>query len=206
MIVKYGDSEDSPERDALILEILPKETLISKIIEPQIEEHLFEALAECVMGELQIFRMYPKKIGSQPIEEKIKTFDPTNNETCFMGKGFKSNDELQDVELVKYRKAIGTIPHYVWGNVTLLEIWGGDHFEDYPDMVIGAFEYAFRLRDECPKIKFYTNPLFKNEKSKEFKLSQKQKDEKEFLDDLLARALVYGVKSVEQARRDRKRR
>ncbi len=205
MIVKYGDSEDSESRDALISEILPKETFVKRIIEPEIENCLFNALSECVRGELELLRIYPKKVGEEPVEEKAKTFDPTNNSTCFMGKAFKSNNKLVDVELVRYRKAVGTVPHWVWGNSTLLEIWGGDHFEDYQEMVIGAFEYAFRLREDCPEIVFHTNPLFKNEKSKEFKLSESQREEKEFLDDLFARALVYGVKDVKQARRDMKR-
>lgn len=200
------DEEDSPERDELINQVLPKQTIISEILEPLIEKRLFKELAECVRRELEIYRNYPKKISKEPLTEQVKTFNPTNNGTCYMGKAFKGNDILLDAELARYRKAIGTIPHYVWGNCTLLEIWGGDHFEDYPKMVIGAFEYGMKLRDTCPKIIFYTNPLFKNQKSKEFRLSASQIEEKEFMDELMAKAIVYGVKTPAQARRDMKRR
>lgn len=207
MLIQYKDEFDSPAREAAIRELLPKQTIICDVLEPLISKTLFKALAKCVRTELEIYRNYPKKPSPDPVEEMLDTFNPTNNETCYMGKGFKSNDgDLVDAELYAYRRAIGTIPHYVWGDVTLLEIWGGDHFEDHKHMVTGAFEYGMKLRDNCPVIKFFVNPLFKNKKSKEFRLSKKQVEEREYMDDLMARAMVYGVKSLKEAQRDRKRR
>jgi hypothetical protein len=206
MNIKQYDEEDTPERDAKIKEVLPKQTIISTVLEPLIEKLLFKPLAECVRQELEVYRAYPKKKPDEPLKEMVDTFDPTNNESCYMGKGFKGNDELIDIELVHYRQAIGTIPHFIWGNCTLLEIWGGDHFEEHKDMVLGAFEYGMKIRDDCPEIKFYTNPLFKNQRSKTFRLSDKQRKEKEYMDELMAHALVFGVKTPAQARRDMKKR
>lgn len=201
MNVRYRDSEDSQERDELIKEVLPQQTIISEILEPIIEKRLFKELAECVRRELDIYRNFPKKTNKEPIKEQIKTFDPRNNNSCFMGKAFKANEEIQDAELTQYRRAIGTIPHHVWGNVTLLEIWGGDHFEEHTKMVLGAFEYGMRLRETCPRIKFFVNPLFKNQKSKEFKLSDYQKEQKEYMDELMARAMTFGVRTPAEARK-----
>lgn len=164
---------DHKERRKKIKEILPKQTLISEILEPLIEKTLFNALALCVRRELEIYRAFPKRENEEPIESQIETFNPTNNETCYMGKAFQHNGDLMDSDLAEYRKAIGTIPHYVWGNCTLLEIWGGDHFEKYPEMVKGAFEWAMGVREDCPEIVFHVNPLFKNKSSAEFKLSQR---------------------------------
>lgn len=206
MNIKYIDAEDSNERDELIKQLLPKQTIISEVLEPLIEKTLFKAMAKCVRMELEIYHNYPKKKREESKKEIKKTFDPRNNGSCFMAKAFKSNDDIVDAELTDYRKAIGTIPHHVWGNCTLLEIWGGDHFEDHPKMVNGAFAYGLGFRKTCPTIKFYVNPIFKNRASKNFKLSDAQREQQAYMDELMTKAMLYGVKTLKQARADMKRR
>lgn len=210
MNVKFTDHNDTPERQDLIKKVLPAQTIIETLLEPAIEHRLFDIIAQCVRQELDIYRAYPKKAAfageeEESPEEMVETFDPRNNETCYMGKGFKSNSEVTDYELAKYRQAIGTIPHPIWGRCTLLEIWGGDHFEDYNDMVVGAFKYGMGMQDQCPEITVHINPLFQNKKSKTFKLSPAQQQYKDDMDDLLAKAMVFGVRTPEQARRARRR-
>lgn len=201
--------ETNKKRLAKIEKVLPKETIISTTLEPEIEKRMFDVLEKCIRAELEIYRAYPKR---KPVSEEkvsasdmVKTFDPTNNKTCFMGKGFKANDGITDSELSHYRKAIGTIIHPVWGNCTLLEIWGGDHFEDYNEMVVGAFKYGMNLCEECPDIKVYTNPLFQNKKSKNFKLSPEQQQYKDDMDLLLAKAIIFGVKDPKEGYKARRR-
>lgn len=204
MIVNY--IETNKKRLKAIHEVLPKETIISTTLEPSIELHLFDVIASCIRQELEVYRKYPKRISEQETkEEMVKTFDPRNNESCFMGKGFKANSHITDMELRDYRKAIGTIPHPTWGDVTLMEIWGGDHFEEHRDMVTGAFAYGSNMRDDCPEIKVFVNPLFQNKRSKEFKLSAAQKEYKDDMDELLAKAIVFGVMTPKQAKAARKR-
>lgn len=202
MNIKFVDnSPEGQAREQQIAAVLPKETIISQILEPSIEKRLFGILAACISAELEIYRAYPKKPDKVITKETVKEFDPTNNESCFMGKGFRGNSEVQDSELSDYRKAIGTIPHPVWGNCTLLEIWGGDHFEDHNKMVVDAFKYGAGLISTKPTIKVFVNPLFQNSKSKKFRLSEAQKEHKEFMDDLLAKALVFGVKEPKKRKR-----
>lgn len=207
MNIKITDQGDSPQRDEKIKKVLPKESIISTILEPSIEQRLFDVIAECIKKEIEVYRQYPK--NSEHVKKKkksVETFDPRNNGTCFMGKAFRGNgDGVTDYELAVYRKAIGTINHPTWGDCTLLEIWGGDHFEEHNEMVVGAFKYGMNLTNQCPEIKVYTNPLFQNKKSKEFHLSDAQKEYKQEMDMLLAKAVIFGVKTPEDARKARKR-
>lgn len=203
MLVNYIEQGDD-KRKKLIGEILPKQTITSLLLEPAIERLLFAILAECVISELEIYRLYPKRNKEKPVE-KVKTFDPRTNDKCFMGKSFKANNHITDSELFEYRKAVGTINHPIWGDCTLMEIWGGDHFEEHNEMVVNAFRYGIGLIDERPEIRFYTNPLFQNKKSKEFKLSAEQQEYKKEMDELLAKALIFGVRTPIQARNARKR-
>jgi len=209
MNIKFTNSKDSPERDSIIANILPKETIIATILEPTIEKALFKTLAQCVRLELAIYRAYPKNTSfgekPEPPEEQVKTFDPRTNEKCFMGKAFRANTHVVDSELTAYRKAIGTIPHPVWGDCTLLEIWGGDHFEEHNKMVVDAFKYGTNQIEQCPTIEFHVNPLFQNKKSKTFKLSPAQKDYKDEMDMLLMKAMIFGVNTPKQAKAARKR-
>lgn len=197
MHIEFHDKNDTPARKAKIKEVLPKETFIASILEPSIEKHLFGVLAECIKKELEVYRAYPKNPNfgtNETTEQKIESFDPRSNETCFMGKGFRANASATDVELAKYRKAVGTINHPVWGDCTLMEIWGGDHFEEHTDMVKDAFKYGMGTIDVCPTIKVYVNPLFQNKHSKTFKISEAQQQYKDDMDMLLAKAIVWGVK------------
>lgn len=202
-------SKDHEKRTEEINKILPKETIIATTLEPAIEKRLFDIIAMCVEKELAIYRQYPKRknisADKETPKEMIETFDPRNNDTCFMGKGFRSNGDITDSELNDYRKAIGTIHHPIWGDCTLLEIWGGDHFEEHNEMVISAFKYGIGMIDTCPEIKVHVNPLFQNKKSKDFKLSAAQQEYRDEMDNLLARAMVFGVKSPEEARKARRR-
>lgn len=213
------------ERQDRIKAVLPEQTIISSVLEPLIEHSLFSILAQCVRQELEVYRKYPKKTKKysdkeeETNEQRVKTFDPRNNETCFMGKGFRGNthssnedpdtialDTMTDAELDDYRAAIGTIHHPMWGDCTLMEIWGGDHFEEHNEMVVGAFKYGMNMTDECPEIKFYANPLFHNKKSKRFKLSKAQRLHKLQMDELLAKALVFGVRTPQEAKKARAKR
>jgi hypothetical protein len=209
MTINFKGPEDSKERDELIKSILPQESIVSSILEPAIEKTLFNTLAKCIRAEIEIYRKYPKlgvKKEKEAVKEAVKTFDPRNNGTCFVGKAFRSNNDHTDGELVKYRKAIGTIPHPIWGDCTLMEIWGGDHFEEHNKMVTKAFKYGMNLIDTCPVIKVHVNPLFQNKKSKKFLLTDAQKEHQEYMDDLLSKAMVFGVKTPAQSLASRKRR
>lgn len=165
--------------------------MIATILEPEIETRLFDVLAKCIRQELEIYRNHPKRVEKK--SDIVETFDPRDNKTCFMGKGFKANADIVDSELAIYRKKIGTVPHFVWGDCTLMEIWGGDHFEEHNEMVVDAFKYGMNLIDECPEIKVFVNPLFKNKRSKEFKISEAEQEYKQQMDLLLAKAMIYGV-------------
>lgn len=203
MNIRFTDSQDSPERYEIIKSILPTESIISQILEPSIEKKLFTIISKCIKAELEIYRKYPKKpiANDNTDKEKVKDFDPRNNETCFMGKAFKKNGNLTDAELSDYRKAMGTIPHPVWGNCTLLEIWGGDHFEEHNKMVVNAFKYGIGLIDTCPTIKVFVNPLFQNKKSKDFQLSDDQREYQEQMEMLLEKAMIFGVNEPKKRKR-----
>lgn len=197
MNIRFTNEKDTPERFEKIKEILPKESIISSILEPSIEKKLFNTIAQCIRTELEIYRQYPKNTNFSGEPEKpvemVKTFDPRNNDTCFMGKAFKANSHMTDIELTQYRRAIGTVNHPIWGDCTLLEIWGGDHFEDHNKMVVAAFKYGMNMIQTCPPIKVHVNPLFQNKKSKSFKLSVAQQEYKDGMEMLLAKAMFYGV-------------
>ncbi len=119
-----GDNADE------ISELLPKETLTSQIVQPAIERYLYPALTKALKEEIEIYKAIPKAL-TEKAKEEIKTFDTRHNNTCFMGKGFGYNKHIISAPLGEYRKRVGTINHPVWGECTLLEIWGGDHFESH---------------------------------------------------------------------------
>lgn len=196
MNINYSFSDDEPNRKELIENVLPKQTIISSILEPSIESRLFGILAKCVREELEIYRNYPKRTLKELEEAKkqVKDFDPRHPTTCFMGKAFKGNYKLTDAELTRYRQAVGTIPHPIWGKCTLLEIWGGDHIAEYKEMVLGAFKYGAGINKNCPTIHVHVNPLFQNSKSGVFTVTDEEKEEEEYRELLLAKALFYGVK------------
>ena len=197
MILKYTDN--SPEglaRREVIDDLLPKETLIETILKPQINK-LYPTLLKMLYTELEIYRKFPKKSLDtiEKAKEALKTFEPRNDTTCFQGKAFRvKHNSLMDGELVEYRKAVGTFKHAEWGDATLLEIWGGDHFKDHADMVKAAFKYGSGVIKTRPVLKFHVNPLFGNKRTGKMKLTDEQKEYQNNMDQLLADAMVYGTK------------
>lgn len=203
MIINYiNNTPEGKARLAKIEEILPKETLLDTYLYPKLKDML-PTLTKMLYAELEIYKQYPK-IKLKDIEEAkkaLKTFDPRNSTTCFQGKAFKSNDNIIDADLNTYRKAVGTFHHAEWGNATLLEIWGGDHFEKYPKMVKNAFKYGANLIKNRPILKFHVNPLFMNKKSGKTVLTQEQQEEQDAQDLLFSKALIYGVREPKKQRR-----
>lgn len=204
MQIRYIDhSEKGRAREAKIKKLLPDVSLVDTFLMPKIDI-MYPMLLKMLYAELEIYREYPKK----PLEESgkaklaVKTFDPRNHEDCFQGKAFNVKDHIaQDAELGDYRKAIGTFNHAEWGNATLMEIWGGDHMKDYPDMVTEAFKYGANLIKTRPVLKFHVNPLFMNSKSGITKLSPDQKIHKYDMDLLLAKAITWGVRTKKESNR-----
>src|SRR6188768_1831482 len=185
MIMKWskGDKKEQAARDEKIAQVLPKRGLISSFIQPKLLKAMQVPLIAALKKELEIYRKYPKEGKYKP-----KEFDPRNNKKCFMGQGFQANSHgvegWTDFDLKEYRKKVGTIDHREWGDVTLLEIWAGDHFEKYGDMVLNAFMYGWG-EAEMPEIKFHINPFYKNPQSGSF-----QKDDGHRTDETYAKYLT----------------
>lgn len=153
MIIQFVDND--PKRQEEIKKVLPAMPFTESIVFPALWRMMLQPLLQALIAEIEVYRAYPKR-GKFDIE----AFNPRNNKTCFMGLGFKANDHWTDAELRAYRHAVGTFHHKVWGSeVTLLEIWGGDHFEKYPKMVQDVFSYAYGKRKTLPKVEFYIMPL-----------------------------------------------
>jgi hypothetical protein len=163
--LKFTDSSDEgKKRDALIDSILPTTQITGNMLSDTILKRTKRDAIEMLRKEIEIYRAYPKKGEYNP-----DTFNSRNSKECFMGQGFTHNgrgfEGWYDYDLVRYRKAIGTIPHPTWGNCTLLEIWGGDHYEKHFRMVKNVFEYGWGKRDKMPVLKFFVNPFVKNDQS-----------------------------------------
>lgn len=161
-------TDDTPEgkkREELIQQVLPKEPITGEGIHDKILKLTKKRAIEMLKAEIEVYKAFPKHTDKLDPE----TFNPRNSRQCFMGQGFKYNghgfEGWTDYELVRYRNAVGKIEHSTWGNVTLLEIWGGDHFEKYPKMVKNVFLYGWGKINEMPKITFHINPFAKNGKS-----------------------------------------
>jgi len=150
---------DTPEKKEFREKHFPKIPLTISILFPALQELMQDALVETLRKEIEIYKSFPKNNAKPDLER----FRPTNHKTCFMGLGFIQNAGWNDVDLIEYRRAIGTINHPVWGNCTLLEIWGGDHFESHPEMVKGVFSYCFNMRKTLPNLKFFSSPFIKTE-------------------------------------------
>lgn len=197
--------DNSPEgkaRTALIESILPDETFIESMLAPQLDK-IQPTLLKMLYAELEVYRQFPKKPLRTPEEAKeaLKTFDTRNHTSCFQGKAFKVKDNAWgDAELQDYRNAVGTFNHAEWGDATLMEIWGGDHFKDYTKMVKAAFKYGAGINKTRPVLKFHINPLFMNKRSGKTKLTKLQQEEKEYNEILFAKALVHGVKGPKSRR------
>jgi len=197
MKVSFSGPEDTVERLAEIEALLPKIDFIKSIIEPAILDRMTPIFVKALRAELEVYRAYPKRTGDPRL--MIKSFDPRSNKSCFMGKAFKANHHITDIELDKYRKAIGTINHPMWGKVTLLEIWGGDHFVDYNSMVLAAFKYGMGINKNCPTLKFHVNPLYVNKNTGKTVLDEEQKQYLKDLNLLHAQAEVFGARTLKEA-------
>ena len=202
MNIKFIDTTpEGKARDAVIKALLPKKSLVETMLMPKLDK-VYPTLTKMLYAELEIYRAYPKK----PLEEsgnakvELKTFDARNHTTCFQGKAFSVKDTVYgDGDLQDYRNAVGTFNHSEWGNATLMEIWGGDHMKDYPEMVKQAFKYGANLVDQRPVLKFHVNPLFMNINSGKTVLTESQKIYRYDNDLVLAKAMLWGVRTREES-------
>lgn len=172
----------TPEHLAEIKSVLPDKPITTELI-PVLLKLCKKPLLEALKQEIEIYKAFPKRGRMDKI-----TFDATNHKTCFMGQGFnvKSGELHGDADLRDYRKGVGTYEHGTWGDCTLLEIWGGDHFKDYKSMVKGVFSYCKGERTTLPSLAFHVFPLFSNSKSGRWTLDEADKDvfEYEYLTEL----------------------
>lgn len=164
-IFRHIDNSNAGKaREELINQVLPKVPITGAAINDKILESTRSQAIEMLKQEIEVYKAFPRKGVYKPDE-----FNPRNSRQCFMGQGFTANgngfEGWTDYDLVRYRTAVGTIAHEVWGNVTLLEIWGGDHFKDHKKMVKDVFLYCNREKKKLPKIDFYINPFNKNDNS-----------------------------------------
>jgi hypothetical protein len=162
----------TPERLAQIAKVLPDHPITDELI-PVLMKLCKKPLLEALKQEIEVYKAFPKKGRMDKL-----TFDTTNHKTCFMGQGFnvRSGELFDDADLKDYRKAVGTFRHGTWGNATLLEIWGGDHFKDYKSMVKAVFSYCKDERSSLPILKFHILPLFSNKSSGTWTMDESDKD------------------------------
>jgi hypothetical protein len=162
----------NPERTAAINAVLPEKPITDDLV-PLLLKLCKKPLLAALKQEIEIYKAFPK----QGRMDKL-TFDTTNHKTCFMGQGFnvKSGEIFDDADLRDYRKAVGTYKHGTWGNATLLEIWGADHFKKYKPMVKGVFSYCKGERATLPALTFYVFPLFSHKESGGWTLDEDDKD------------------------------
>jgi len=154
---------------------LPTVPITTSLLFPALQQAMEGILLQALKAEIEIYKAFPKENG----KFDLKKFDPRNHKTCFMGLGFSYNGQgtWYDTDLKRYRNAVGTMYHPVWGdNVTLLEIWGGDHFEKYPDMVRGVFAYCHN-KGPLPELFFKANPFFVSENTGTFEADEEDKAE-----------------------------
>jgi hypothetical protein len=162
----------TPEHLAAMKAVLPKKPITDELV-PLLLKICKKPLLEALKQEIEIYKAFPKRGRMDKL-----TFDTTNHKTCFMGQGFnvKSGEIFDDADLRDYRQGVGTFRHGTWGNATLLEIWGGDHFKDYKPMVRAVFSYCKGERATLPPLKFHVFPLFSNKESGRWTLDEDDKD------------------------------
>jgi hypothetical protein len=202
MNIKFIDTSPAGKaRDALIKNLLPKKSLVQTMLMPKLD-NVYPTLIKMLYAELEIYRAYPKK----PLDESgkaktaLETFDARNHTTCYQGKAFNVRDTVYgDADLADYRKAVGTFNHAEWGDATLMEVWGGDHMKDYPEMTREAFKYGANLINTRPVLKFHVNPLFMNINTGKTKLTADQKIYQYDQDLLLAKAMTWGARTQKEA-------
>ena len=162
----------TPEHIAAMKAALPDHPITDDLIPILLKlskKHLLAALKQ----EIEVYKAFPKRGRMDKL-----TFDTTNHKTCFMGQGFnvRSGELYDDADLRDYRTAVGTFKHGTWGNATLLEIWGADHFKNYKPMVRGVFSYCKGERTTLPSLTFHIFPLFSNKSSGRWALDEDDKD------------------------------
>ena len=176
---------DTPEKKKFREETLPKQPLTHTILVPAIRELLQDSLLQTLRAEIEIYKAFPKN-NAKP---DLKAFNPTNPKTCFMGQGFgQKHSGWSDADLDIYRKRIGTINHPIWGNCTLLEIWGADHYQSDNDMVVGVFKYCYGMRKTLPILKFNSIPFILTELTG--KLTMREEDKEQAMDEYFTNANV----------------
>lgn len=163
--IKFTDnSPEGKKKEEEILKVLPEKPIMALDVSLEVLNKNKKELIRMLKAEIEVYKAFPGKARYE-----LDKFTPRNSRECFMGQGFKANghgfEGWTDYNLVRYRKAVGTIPHESWGNVTLLEIWGGDHFEKWPKMVKDVFRYTHGDLSKLPKVTFYVNPFYKNSAS-----------------------------------------
>ena len=157
MLISYNSS---PEKAHFRDKVLPDKPYVhSLVLEPAFITFR-SALVEALVLEIEVYKKYPRDVSLIDVSK----FNPTNPSRCFMGLGFFANsDTFMDRDLEVYRQKIGKISHPVWGDVTLLEIWAGDHFNSHPKMVTDVFKYCLGKRKTCPELSFHYNPFIRYE-------------------------------------------
>lgn len=151
-IIKFGKGNDIVKKVASFIDA----PLTTKIMEDRrlYFESKKEEYRSTLLQEIEIYKAVKTQQG------EVKSFDPRASKSCFMGQGFQMNGEFVDADLVAYRKAVGTIPHPIWGEATILEIWGGSHFTKYKQMVSHVYEYAMGMDSLDPDVvHFYIDPF-----------------------------------------------
>ena len=173
------------QRDAAIDALLPKKSFIDRYVSPVLKKIMGDPLMRALKAELKLYRKFPKTGKYKPLE-----FDPRNNSTCFMGHGFDHNgngmlEAWTSHDLKLYRGRIGTLPHKKWGNCTLLEIWGADHFKAYPDMVKAAYDYGWGQLNRMPKLQFHFLPFVIEAGTSNWERKQIDDDRDKYQDDMI---------------------
>lgn len=170
------NSDEGKARQKRIEETLPKEPIVSEDIDMKILNTNKKKLIEMLKAEIEVYKAYPRKGTYDP-----DNFTPRNSRKCFMGQGFTANghgfEGWTDYDLVQYRNAVGKIEHGTWGNCTLLEIWGGDHYQSDNDMVVGVFKYCYGMRKTLPILKFNSIPFILTELTGKLTMREDEKDQ-----------------------------
>jgi len=119
-------------------------------------------IKEQIIIEAGIYREREKPDANFDMDE----FDPRDNNHCLFGQGFKGNGghigtlfAIADDNMKETRALMCRIPHPIWGNCTLLEIWAADHYTDYKDMVCEMFKYLSGETDEMPEFEIHFHPM-----------------------------------------------
>ncbi len=191
MLISYNAS---PEKENFVKNVLPTAPFVhTRVLEPMFAV-FHDALVDALYLEIEVYKQYPRDVSRIDVSK----FNPTNPGRCFMGLGFFSNSAtLMDRDLEVYRRRIGKINHSTWGDVTLLEIWAGDHYESHTKMVTDVFKYCLGKRKECPVLSFHYNPFIPHkDKSVTPTKANKEQALGEFIEEYQVLRLASGLERV----------